>query len=489
MKARNLFLLLAGATLLVAGCNKQNPFGGKYSRLPGDEVVFGVGTKSVETRTEYGDVNTVDGKKIQEIKWLQGDKIRIYSPDATRGGVAGKEHWPDYTVNPLATDPNKGTLTHVQSPGLAWKDNGNHPFYSVYPCPAADEGDNPVANGARFGFTMPAAQLSSDEMQYAFMTAAAKENAGVTGDAVELDFYPAFTAFEIELTADQEVQLVSFTLQAAAGNKALAGDFSVSYDADLAPTYACTGTDMSVSVADLGNATIDATTPFTFKVFCLPQDLKGLTIVFTYMKDGFTAPQTRRLRLNYANGDPVPFAARKIHKIKGQMQGGFNFKYLTLQGEVVEWNAEVVDAELAQQPQASQFAVEGVRNVYEIHNNSDTYKPYRQTWVLGSATATVSFKVFTPFDGRWEIVPQGDTDKFLVNGNVPETLTGRVHAQGAPVTWISFTVSSNGASDGDRIWFKTYVTSPDGQKFSLDSETQLYDLRGYHYFQINEPSL
>ena len=185
MKARNLFLLLAGATLLVAGCNKQNPFGGKYSRLPGDEVVFGVGTKSVETRTEYGDVNTVDGKKIQEIKWLQGDKIRIYSPDATRGGVAGKEHWSDYTVNPLATDPNKGTLTHVQSPGLAWKDNGNHTFYSVYPCPAADEGDNPVANGARFGFTMPAAQLSSDEMQYAFMTAAAKENAGVTGDADE----------------------------------------------------------------------------------------------------------------------------------------------------------------------------------------------------------------------------------------------------------------------------------------------------------------
>ena len=42
MKARNLFLLLAGATLLVAGCNKQNPFGGNYSRMPGDQVVFGV---------------------------------------------------------------------------------------------------------------------------------------------------------------------------------------------------------------------------------------------------------------------------------------------------------------------------------------------------------------------------------------------------------------------------------------------------------------
>ena len=171
------------------------------------------------------------------------------------------------------------------------------------------------------------------------------------------------------------------------------------------------------------------------------------------------------------------------------MQGGFNFKYLTLQGEVVEWNAEVVDAELAQQPQASQFAVEGVKNVYEIHNNSDTYKPYRQTWVLGDKTATVSFKVFTPFEGTWEIVPQGATDKFLVNGNAPATLTGSVHAQGDPVTWISFTVQADGAGDGDRIWFKTYVTSPDGQKFSLDSETQLYDLRGYHYFQVNEPSL
>ena len=49
MKTMKLFLLLAGATLLVAGCNKQNPFGGKYSRKDGNPVVFGVGSRNMET--------------------------------------------------------------------------------------------------------------------------------------------------------------------------------------------------------------------------------------------------------------------------------------------------------------------------------------------------------------------------------------------------------------------------------------------------------
>ena len=492
MKTMKLFLLLAGATLLVAGCNKQNPFGGNYSRMPGDQVVFGVGAGSMETRTVYGDVKTENSKKIQAINWVAGDRIRVYSPDATRGNLSNAAHWNDYTVTPVTGTENKGTLACVQSPGLAWKDNGNHTFYSVYPSPGTTEADVLDEYGV-FSFTMPATQLVTDEMEYAFMTAAAKENAGVTGDAVELDFYPAYTAFEFILKADQQVTLKSFTLSALGdGAPALTGAFTVTYNGTT-PAYASTGTGKTITIADMANTVIDATHPASFKVFCLPQLLSHLKIQFTVRGQGWTKDETRSLLLNYADGSPVEFAARKIHKISGTMQGLYNFKYITLEGQAVDWEAVEVTENSDKLPQTSQFYVSGVHNVYELHNTAEG-KALRQTWILGDNTATVSFKIFSPEGGSWEIVPQGAVDKFTVNGTTPATLSGSINTRtqeaSSGATKVTFTVSPNGASAGDQIWFKTYVyTGADktGDKISIDSETQLYDIRGFHYFRIDDP--
>ena len=491
MKTMKLFLLLAGATLLVAGCNKQNPFGGKYSRKPGDPVVFGVGAGNMETRTVYGDVKTENNKKIQAINWVAGDRIRVYSPDATRGNLGNAAHWNDYTVTPVSGTENKGTLACVQSPGLAWQDNGNHTFYSVYPSPGTTEGVSPDGINGAFSFTMPATQLVTDEMEYAFMTAAAKEDAGVSGDAVELDFYPAYTAFEFILKADQQVTLKSFTLSAIGDDApALTGAFTVTYNGTT-PAYASTGTGKTITIADMANTVIDATHPASFKVFCLPQLLSHLKIQFTVRGQGWTKDETRSLLLNYADGSPVEFAPRKIHKISGTMQGAYNFKYITLNGEAIDWVTETVTEDSDGLPQASQFAVLGdnIKNVYELHN-TDAGKALRQTWVLGTNTATVSFKVFSPAGGTWEIVPQGDVEKFSVVGDLSGHINTRTEEEEHGATKVTFTVASNGADPGDQIWFKTYVyTGPNksGDKFSLDSETQLYDLRGFHYFRVDDP--
>ena len=489
MKTMKLFLLLAGATLLVAGCNKQNPFGGKYSRKAGAPVVFGVGSGNMDTRTVYGEVDNTT--HIQAINWLSTDEIRVYSPDATCFSASGTNHWADYSVNPISGTENKGTLTAITNPGLSWVDAGNHTFYSVYPAPGAREVAEPQGTRGIFEFSMPATQLVTDQMQYAFMTAAAAENAGVDGDAVELDFYPAFTAFEFTLKADQKLTLKDFTLSAADGNPALAGAFKVTYTGTT-PAYTCTGTDMAVSIASMGNdAVIDVDAPFTFKVFCLPQALKGLKTKFTVRGQGWTADETRSLTLNYADGSPVEFAPRKIHKISGTMQGAYNFKYITLNGEAIDWVTVTVTEDSDGLPQASQFAVLGdnIKNVYELHN-TDAGKALRQTWVLGTNTATVSFKVFSPAGGTWEIVPQGDVEKFSVVGDLSGHINTRTEEEEHGATKVTFTVASNGADPGDQIWFKTYVyTGPDksGDKFSLDSETQLYDLRGYHYFRVDDP--
>lgn len=508
MKARNLFLLLAGATLLVAGCNKQNPFGGNYSREAGKPVVFGVGSQKMETRTVYGDVKTENSKKIQDINWVEGDKIRIYSTEATRLSGNQPEQWADYTVTPIASTLNKGTLTNVQEYGLAWGTSGTYHFFGMYPSPGTTEAAVPAGTNGAFSFTMPATQLVTDEMEYAFMTAATEVTTTADDNAVELFFYPAYTAFQFDLTADEDdVTLLDFTLSALGdGAPALTGAFQVNWmdDSDnllTAPVYTCTGTGKTITIADMGDAAvIGKTTPFSFKVFCLPQTLSGLKIAFTIKKSGATTTETRSLTLNRKvtnNGvttyEPVEFAANKIHKITGQMQGTYNFKYITLEGQAVDWEAVPVTETSDQLPQSSQFNVSGVQNVYNLHNTAEG-KALRQTWVLGSSTATVTFKIFSPEGGSWEIVPQGAVDKFTVNGTTPATMYGHINTrteedtEGA--TKVTFTVSSNGASAGDQIWFKTYVyTGPDrtGIKSSLDSETQLYDSRGFHYFRIDDP--
>lgn len=491
MKTRNLtVILLAGAAILFAGCNKQNEFGGKYSRQAGAPVVFGVDSRSIETKTTYGDTETVSGKTIQAIDWNAGDKIRVYSPQADRSAYGGDEHWADYTVTPTSSNASLGTLTTVQPAGLSWGESGTYTFYSVYPAPAADEAAVPDGASGTIALSMPATQLVSDQMEYAFMTAAAEVTTTESDNAVELDFYPAFTAFEITLTADEPLELVSFAL--ISSDTPVAGNFTVSYSGTTA-SYNCTGTGKRIDIADLGSAAIDQSTPFTFNVFCLPQILKGLKLAFTIRKAGATATETRSLTLNDKNGAPVAFAACHKHRITGQMQGSYNFKYITLTGEALEWNAEEITETSDTQPQAGQFNVSSnVSNVYQLHPDKNGSKALRQTWVLGSETATVTFKVFSPAGGTWEIVPQGDTDKFTVTGALSGHINTRTEEGTSGATVVSFTVSPDGAAAGDRIWFKTYVyTGADktGTKFSMDSETQLYDIRGYHFFRIDDPLL
>ncbi|MCR5548218.1 MAG: fimbrillin family protein [Bacteroidales bacterium] len=489
-------ILLAGTAILFAGCNKQNEFGGRYSRQPGAPVVFGVDSRSIMTRTSYGADATEGGKTIQAINWTAGDKIRIYSPDCNRASWDSPEHWADYTVSPTSGDASLGTLTNVQPVGLAWTESGTHTFYAVYPSPETTEDNTPDGASGTIALSMPAAQLVTDEMQYAFMTAATEVTTTASENAVELDFYPAFTAFEISLTADEDLELVSFALISA--DTPVAGAFTVSYSGTTA-TYNCTGTGKRIDIADLGNdAEIGPGNPFSFNVFCLPQELKGLKIAFTIRKAGATETETRSLTLNDKNGAPVAFAACHKHRITGQMQGSYNFKYITLTGDVLDWEAETVTEHSDDLPQAGQFNVSAnVKNVYQLHNTNEG-KALRQTWVLGSETATVTFKVFSPEGGTWEIEPQGATDKFTVTyggSAVTGAFYGHINSRseedhGSGATVVTFTVKASGAAAGDRIWFKTYVydgANRTGTKFSMDSETQLYDMRGFHYFRIDDP--
>jgi len=303
--------------LLTAGCGKQGNdiLGGKYSRNAGDPVVFGITSASdTDTRTQYRDEEVASGG-LQHIDWLQGDMIRIYSAEAKRA-TAGAEHWADYIVSPVAATPHKGTLFNYQPNALAWGEDGvEHTFYSVYPSPDCAEADDPHSGTAgTFNFEMPASQSSESLMDNAFMTSVVKATAGSEdAEAVEMYFYPAFTAFEFRFVgAEDAVTMDEISITSASTN--LSGAFSVSYSGTTA-SYTCSGTGKKVSLAFPSGTVLSKDNPVSCTLLTMPCAVEDLTLTVVRTFNG--TQTTNTLKLKYANGDYLSFAARKKHILNG----------------------------------------------------------------------------------------------------------------------------------------------------------------------------
>lgn len=350
-RAIKTMLLLVGATLLVAGCSKQDVFGGKYSRKAGDPVVFGVKSSSeIGTRTEYRNVTTyptnLAGKTIQPIDWIQGDMIRIYSPDCKRASWNQPQQWADYKIKSVKAsqdDPtvSLGTLENVQEVGLAWADAGNHTFYGIYPSPATTEGDTPDGTTGKFAYTIPDAQEIGAQMSYAFMTGAAAANAGVTGDAVLLEFTPGFTAFKIQMTLAEPTIIHGFEMNSTSTN--LAGACTVTYTG-VTPGYACASDKKKITV-DFNDKQYAANASFEIILFAAPIDLKDLSISFNVSTPGSTNPaRTHTLALKYGTnppaghtaGETVVFGATKMHVLKGIVTPN-STRIIEVNSQVVDW--------------------------------------------------------------------------------------------------------------------------------------------------------
>ncbi|MBO5546816.1 MAG: fimbrillin family protein [Bacteroidales bacterium] len=366
MKSKYILLLLAAAgALSLAGCQKTGLFG-----TGGGEIRFSATASPAGTKTEYGNVvNGDDDLPIwQSIDWTADDQIRIYSDNAVRrvGYEQGETdlsklyHWADYslanikkgTANDqagwssaeLVNESNDGTgdyydqekvgeAYHVGN-GLFWPDNTTTAnFYAIYPKPVPamggeeDEGVGTVdgANGKLNGY-IPDTQGFSEGgnlKYYGYMTAfgSAQKPANDAKTNVALNFYPAFTAFEISIrSAGEPIGLSQFKLVSDNDQK-LAGDFYVQY-ANGAPTYVCTAdnnkNEIAVSLANkIAPGATENTPDLTFTVLALPQDFSKLHVEFTK-----STGETRKLALKYADtettpGNYVTFAACRKHRIYG----------------------------------------------------------------------------------------------------------------------------------------------------------------------------
>lgn len=452
------------------------------------------------------------------IDWNTGDKIRIYSPNT--GIVTGDDgtatltptdpsqelpySYSDYTIDRISRSGHvsSATLKNVGDNGLTWMSDQTATFYGAYPndvliCSTTD-------HKLRFAVEIPDAGTTGqtgvrdDVSKMPLLAIQTVENGG----DVTLDFYPAFSTYELELNSfedDMTIYSVEFssgtTTDYVTGmcyydlNKLSSGSHFLP---NSAINYESGNPSIKFDFGTTGKA-VSETQKMYLTFFTLPRAYTNPVIKVDCKVNDVRA--TKKLVLKKTDSD-LTFPAGAFAMIKGiEVKGDFlRFKTITINGTPVAWDEKDGTPDLI--PQASQFNVKpqpadideedvnhGVYNVYDKHRYDDPTDPdyakeYRQYWVIPQGkTATVSFKIVTPRTGTYKIEPIGDVSSFTVGG----TLEGNIPADGK----ISFTVTPN-TTESKTLHFKTSITSG-GVTYNIDSETQLFDIRGYHYFVTVDP--
>ncbi len=317
MMTRKATILLAGAAIacmaVLSGCSK-GVFG-----YGGKAVTFTTTSGGSTTKTYYGDEDkevTDDNNVkhlIQPLNWKNGDVITIASPQAIviDGQLAG-EHASHYVVKDASEGvPSKARVDNEGTNGLTWLDEkveSGYDFYAIYPkfkensieltaegavTATIPNGQNLSGNSSQKTIGGITYNVYQPNMDYAFMTAAAHEVQPSDGkNAVSLEFTPAFTAFEFNVSSqdDEAIQLTSFELlspKPSATEDApdkIAGTFKMNAG-NLGSVNVTAGTN-SIT-ADLSSApAIDGEKGLSFTVFALPvENTQALRLRFT-SKDG-----------------------------------------------------------------------------------------------------------------------------------------------------------------------------------------------------------
>ena len=524
MRKTNVLLLSAGILLSLAGCQK-----GTETEGTGEFVRFGAAAGSVSTRTSYG----ADGEGYQMIDWNENDQVLIWSDHAVnRAGRTGQSAV--YSLLNIKADGrnSKATLTRSGEDGLAYLDDNtiSYQFWGIYP---ADKYLAPLPTAGSVSFNVPATQVRSGEsettdgnivenpdMTNAIMLATSQVVS--KGALVDMKFYPAYTAFEFEIRNNTEGVLTLKDVTLASGTEeapgVLAGDVTATLatpDGKATLAMKAEGASSATVTYTFGNGTpvsLAVGKSLKFTVFTTAvSDLSGLTASFTY-GSGIVHRATFR-----KSGNPITFKAGYKYRLLGiVLPDDWYFSELNLEGEPINWFYDKPATDNKNYPEATQFEVVGAANVYwdKPYEERGPYEKYRQYWLMDNDdVATVTFKVLSPVGYYWLVEVVDPDNAFVVTGNgtAEGGLKGLIQnkktvGEGESATEISTTtnvtlkIKAADATDTDehKLYLKTYAVSADGTtKYSLDSETQTYDLvvnpaigpRGYHYFVLNNSTI
>lgn len=339
MKGSKRFPVLAafcilGVTLMTAACVKNSP-------AASDDLQFSA-ESSISTKAIYG----ADAGEYQRIIWQGGDEVTIASDQAET--LWGRKFC-DYIVTPESGDgsattrESKGRISRkptivdkTEDSGLRWNENasGTANFWSVYPATT----DNSIQNGnVRISIpatTSPALSVNQpsgdiikilDPVNGSYPMVA-HATASANNALVKLQYYPAFTAFQVTLLNNSGGQITLASCSLSSTTSDLCGTFTASID-DLAmdnpqsPVLSnLTNAGKSVSVG-IAQVLADGK-GITFSIFCLPQDLTNMTFSCTYVDA--SGEQTRKLQLKKDDA-PIVFGACKQHRMTLTLRDDLNF--------------------------------------------------------------------------------------------------------------------------------------------------------------------
>ena len=329
MKRSSIIISIATASaclLGLVGCTKD---------LTGMRIRFSARTRpeAPVTRTSYSGATYNSGASSYErIDWSDGDMI-VLAMKNNETAMASQ----NYTVQAISTagvNSKTGLVPAGSENGLTWGE-GTHDFWSGYPASKVTVGDHTLSA------TIPSSQVASyskkagntiffnPDMSNAFMVAGQQSAPAENG--INLDFYPAFTAFDFTVGANDNTTVTSFEMETAtyetetSSTISIAGVVETTFDpsSNMSFSFAASGTTsntIGLVFNDDKNAAynpiITSTTSMNFKVFALPVDITGIKITFN-LSDG----TKRSLRLKQ-NGSWITFPATAKINITGLLVPG-----------------------------------------------------------------------------------------------------------------------------------------------------------------------
>ena len=494
MKKIMLIASLIGGSLLLAGCQKEFGKGGEV-RFVASSVA------GPQTRAEYSGEGTTSGSLLtwERINWQTGDVLRIWSDAAKTPDNANYSDYKVSSFNVKSGDNTRSqaTVENAAEHGLNWDGvTGNCGFWAVYPASMAGTGTT-----NRVDLSIPGTQTPSDNV-----LASAPMVAAVNGvepeSSVTLEFYPAFTAFEVTLKSkDQEITLKKVTLIST--STALSGSYSATIAPNGGTVYNCpalSSTNGKVEYTFGSNTKITTDQSATFTILALPQQLKDMTIDFEVEIGGLTAH--RKLALSDSNGNTIEFNACSKHRIYGLAMPGDVWQ-LTIQSDVNEWVVKDATTSFKEQIGIRDISIEGeteTENHYEAYNGYDKYYQIRTLDMsVANPHFVLKFTPFAPLGGYWTLIPEAvgegslehfDVKVYVGEGEYSTDLIGQIIGNEVEVHIFPKNFDPEAGVSYAMI-LKSFVSSQKtfDTPYSADSEFQ--DVHGdgrYSYWRFTLPS-
>lgn len=357
------FLLPAFLVIVLAGCDPT-------LNTDGRKVKFTAVSKApLATKTVYTRQGQTGGQTYQTIAWKEGDKIRIYCPKV-EGEVFG---YNDGTVTYTETDPrfsldyiyadysvqqidnsdfpkSKASLANVDPNGLVWAGTQKATFYAAYPF--GTKICSNLSSQLRFAIEVPVGNFGSSSSNLQTGDSTFVENMPLlaiqkdvnNGDPVNLDFYPAFSAFEFVLNSADDTNLTidwfELFTDTEATNEFLTGLCYYDLNALSAGEHFLPNSSLSFdgggkSIKVNVNQTASATTAASFTLFALPCTFNQLSIRVAFTPEG-GAQMTKTLKLKQ-NNNWISFPAGRKARIHGlALEGGSKWQ-LNINDLVLPW--------------------------------------------------------------------------------------------------------------------------------------------------------